>query len=151
MSKLLTCDVCNKEFEKQNVRGRPPKTCPSCKEKQAKRAIEARENKEQASENGFTPVPLFTPAESVEEFSVGDIVYSIPTFTENEIAKRRFAKDYKVLSITGQNIEVVRNASLGHINRPVTVPFNRLVLKTGVEYLDIAQDNVIMEAEGIDD
>lgn len=151
MSKLLTCEVCNKEFEKQNVRGRPPKTCPSCKEKQAKRAIEAKETKEQANENGFTPVPLFSTAESVEEFSVGDIVYSLPTFTTNEVAKRRFAKDYKVLSITGQNVEVVRNANLGHINRPVTVSFTRLVLKTGVEYLDIGPDNVIMESEGNDD
>lgn len=151
MSKLLTCDVCKKEFEKQNVRGRPPKTCPSCKEKQAKRAIEAKENKEQASENGFTPVPILTVAESVEELDIGDVMYSLPTFTNNEVSKRRFAKDYKIVSIEGQNIEVVRNATLGHVNYPIKVHFTRLLMKTGVEYLDIAQDNVIMESEGIDD
>lgn len=151
MSKLITCEVCSKQFEKQNKRGRPPKVCPSCKEKQAKRAETRKIEKEQANENGLTPVPVFSRAESPEEFSVGEVVYILPSFVKGEVSQRRFAKEYKIKSIEGQMVEVVRHQKTHYVQHPAKTHFSRLLKKSGVEYMDIAPESVIMENEGIDD
>ena len=147
----IVCKTCKVEFEKQNKRGRPPIECPSCKDKKTKRAETRKVEKEKANENGLTPVPLFSPAENVEEFSIGEIVYVLPKFVKSEVSKRRFAKEYKIKSIEGQTVEVVRYAKNSFVNHPAKTHFSRLMKKSGVEYLDIAPESVIMETEGIDD
>lgn len=149
---MIKCEVCKREFEKPNKRGRPPKICPSCKEKRDAIQEENRKTREMvSSDTSLTSVPVFTQAGDISEIEVGDVVYSLPSYTDNELSQRRFARDYKVLSIEGQNVEVVRNLKQGYANYPAKVHFSRLFRKTGVEYLDIGQDNAIMETEGIDD
>lgn len=148
---MLKCDVCGKEFEKKNVRGRPPKTCYTCKDKIENRAKQNKEVREKAGDNGLTVVPIFELIASTETLSRGDLVYSLPSFTTKDIIRRRFALEYKVLSIEGPMVEVVRNTKSGYKHYSTEVHFSRLYQKSGVEYLDIGQDNVIMEVEGIDE
>jgi hypothetical protein len=148
---MLKCEVCGKEFEKKNTRGRPPKICYSCKGKVEERHKQNREAREKAGDNGLTVVPVFEKISSPENLSRGDLVYALPTFTEKDIIRRRFAMEYKVLSIDGLMVEVVRNIKSSYKQYPVEVDFSRLYQKSGVEYLDIGSDNVIMETEGIDE
>jgi len=145
----LVCEVCGKEFEKKKQRGRPPKICYKCKEERIENP------KPRASTNGeakssLTAVPILKPVDSPEEFHKGEVVYVLPQFVKDEINKRRFAKEYKIMGIDGQNVEVVRHAKTFHKKYPATVHFSRLMKKRGNEYLDINKEDVIMETEGND-
>jgi hypothetical protein len=148
---MLKCEVCGKEFEKKNTRGRPPKSCYTCKEKSEKRIKQNKEVREKAGDNGLTVVPIFEKITKPDSISRGDIVYSLPSFTEKELIRRRFALEYKVISVVGNTVEVVRNSKAGYKNYATEVHFSRLYQKSGVEYLDIGTDDVIMETERIDD
>lgn len=146
---ILTCKTCGKDFERKITRGRRPKECSKCKDSSVKKSEKVKELRSKSSD-GLTAVPIFREILSPDSLSTGDSVFSLPGFTSNDIIRRRFAREYKVLSVAPPMVEVVRNIKSGYKNYPTSVHFSRLCKKSGVEYLDIrSEDDIMMEPEGI--
>jgi len=147
---MIVCETCKKEFEKKNQRGRPPKVCYSCKETSEKEKTETKETKEKAQTTGLTPVPVYKPFTSAGEVHVGQTVYYLPNWTQNDTIRRMYAKPLKVTSIAGEDLVLISEVKAGYRHYPATVHHSRVHYKSGVEYLDIKTENdgIMEEEEG---
>lgn len=146
---FIPCEGCGKFFEKEQKRGRPPKSCSWYRSQSEKLNQKAREERKEAVKEGFTAVPVLEVFEDVDQVEVGDVVFAESSLFSKDISKRMFAKEYKVLHVDrGQDlIEVIRNTKTGYKHQPTVVPLGRIKRKVGVEYIEFQMDTY----EGITD
>lgn len=137
------CVGCGKFFEKEQKRGRPPKSCTWYRAQSDTLTKKAREEKREAVQEGFTPIPVLERFEDADDVSVGDLVFAESSLFKSDTHKRMFSKEYKVLHVDRANdlIEVVRNVKTGYKHQPALVPLDRLLRKVGVEYVEFQMDN----------
>lgn len=139
---------CNRFFEKENKRGRPPKACSWYKEQNAKEVEQTREKKKEAVREGFTPVPVLEPVDN--SLSAGDIVYVKSSLFEDETKKRMYSKEYKVVRTyhpEDRSATIIKHPKSHFTDYPVRVPFTRLFRKTGVEYIESDNYGVVVDQE----
>lgn len=145
---FAACEPCGKFFKKENARGRPPKSCSWFKEQSAIEVVQTREKKKEAVREGFTPVPVLEPVD--DSLSAGDIVYVKSSLFEDETKKNLYSKEYKVVRTyhpEDRSATIIKHPKSHFTDYPVRVPFTRLFRKTGVEYIESANYEVVPDQE----
>lgn len=136
-TKFLVCEACKSYFP-HSGRGRPPRTCKWFRAQSEKKDKKAKAAKKKARANSnLVEVPVFEPYQDSSELSVGDIVHVESTILNNEITRRRYAREYKVTRIEDGVPYIKRHAKAGHRQYEVRLDdITRVSRQVGVEYLD---------------
>lgn len=109
--KTLTCGTCKSDFKIESKRGRPPKDCPSCRDKKSAPSAKKVVTKEVVTENGETTtistrtrrtfVDTFALSDSKEPIKVNETALWVGTLygDDAEKAMKYNAREVQVVSI----------------------------------------------------
>ena len=115
----MICISCGENFERSAQRGRPHLMCPVCRNN--------------PDTHQMVAIPTF---EKLDKVKVGDIVYHLPNMLNNEFSRRKFALEYRVVSVSGTTLEIIKNEKAEHKHYPIRVDASRLYRNVGVEYVE---------------
>lgn len=140
---MLQCDYCEgEELFPHKGKGRRPKMCPWGRAEHTR--IEAEERKNRKSESNGTRVPVFSTL-NVDTVEKGDLIYHL---TKNTPILRKYAREFKVKSISEEHLELITTKKTHYVSYPMKVALgskhlDNLYEKTGYEYVDIHPDEEI--------
>lgn len=133
--KHIECEACGLFFL-YNKKGRKPKTCEWYKKQQTKKQAELKKNKQAAKQDkNMMAIHDLIPIASTEEIKEGDFVYHVSNIFNNEDTNKRFATEYKVVDISGDNVKIRRSQTFGYVSYPIEVNFKELHKSVGVTYI----------------
>ena len=147
--------LCGGYFYYEPKRGRPPIACPWYKKAQPTLKEQERKEKQLTKEkvaNGLTPVPILETITDISDINKGTTVYSWnAALFSQDVSRRLYAREYKVVDVNQdtQMLTLVRTGKNAHKNE-IVAPVERLRIKTGIEYLNVATYDDVEEEEEVD-
>lgn len=134
--KHVQCEACGKYFLHKK-KGRKPKTCSWYK---AQKDIEKKDYKQQKEkakkDRNVVSVPILEKFSSMKEIKEGMLVYTTSNMFPNELSRRMYAREYKVIDKSDRSVIIIRNLKSGHKNYPVEVPLDKIYKHTGNTYIN---------------